>query len=237
MATPTAARPARRRARDARGTASPRSRKRDAARARLPAAPRERRPLLAALAIILIVGGALIAGLLAVRMDQREEMLMAADTIEAGQQIELADLVSAPVSATGSVLIPASRAGEVVGMTARVQITKGELIQTTQLSADSPVSDGRTLVGISLETGRFPAGGLSAGDVVTVIDIKDGSAAVARAQVLEAAPSSGTAGDWSSGAVVSLLVPREAAGSTATLGAAGNAAVVVTATHQPIGDS
>ena len=89
-----------------------------------------------------------------------------------------------------------------------------------------------SLVGISLETGRFPAGGLSAGDVVTVIDIKDGSAAVARAQVLEAAPSSGTAGDWSSGAVVSLLVPREAAGSTATLGAAGNAAVVVTATHQ-----
>ena len=170
-------------------------------------------------------------------MDQREKMLMAADTIEAGQQIELADLVSAPVSATGSVLIPASRAGEIVGMTARVQITKGELIQTTQLSADSPVGNGRTLVGISLETGRFPAGGLSAGDVVTVIDIKDGSAAVARAQVLEAAPSSGTAGDWSSGAVVSLLVPREAAGSTATLGAAGNAAVVVTATHQPIGDS
>ncbi|WP_273120202.1 SAF domain-containing protein [Actinomyces dentalis] len=237
MSTPTDARTARRRDRDARGTASTRSRKRDAARDRLPAAPRERRPLLAALAIILIVGGALIAGLLAVRMDQREEMLMAADTIEAGQQIELADLVSAPVSATGSVLIPASRAGEVVGMTARVQITKGELIQTTQLSADSPVSDGRTLVGISLEAGRFPAGGLSAGDVVTVIDIKDGSAAVARAQVLEAAPSSGTAGDWSSGAVVSLLVPREAAGSTATLGAAGNAAVVVTATHQPIGDS
>ena len=203
MSTPTDARTARRRDRDARGTASTRSRKRDAARDRLPAAPRERRPLLAALAIILIVGGALIAGLLAVRMDQREEMLMAADTIEAGQQIELADLVSAPVSATGSVLIPASRAGEIVGMTARVQITKGELIQTTQLSADSPVSDGRTLVGISLE----------------------------------AAPSSGTAGDWSSGAVVSLLVPREAAGSTATLGAAGNAAVVVTATHQPIGDS
>lgn len=237
MSTPTDARTARRRDRDARGTASTRSRKQDAARDRLPAAPRERRPLLAALAVILIVGGALIAGLLAVRMDQREEMLMAADTIEAGQEIELADLVSAPVSATGSVLIPASRAGEVVGMTARVQISKGELIQTTQLSADSPVGDGRTLVGISLETGRFPAGGLSAGDVVTVIDIKDGSAAVARAQVLEAAPSSGTADDWSSGAVVSLLVPREAAGSTATLGAAGNAAVVVTATHQPIGDS
>ena len=237
MSPPPDARTARRRDRDARGTASTRSRKRDAARDRLPAAPRERRPLLAALAIILIVGGALIAGFLAVRMDQREEMLMAADTIEAGQQIELADLVSAPVSATGSVLIPASRAGEIVGMTARVQITKGELIQTTQLSADSPVGNGRTLVGISLETGRFPAGGLSAGDVVTVIDIKDGSAAVARAQVLEAAPSSGTAGDWSSGAVVSLLVPREAAGSTATLGAAGNAAVVVTATHQPIGDS
>ena len=237
MSTSTDARTARRRDRDARGTAATRSRKRDAARDRLPAAPRERRPLLAALAIILIVGGALIAGFLAVRMDQREEMLMAADTIEAGQQIELADLVSAPVSATGSVLIPASRAGEIVGMTARVQITKGELIQTTQLSADSPVGNGRTLVGISLETGRFPAGGLSAGDVVTVIDIKDGSAAVARAQVLEAAPSSGTAGDWSSGAVVSLLVPREAAGSTATLGAAGNAAVVVTATHQPIGDS
>ena len=237
MSAPTDARTARRRDRDARGTASTRSRKRDAARDRLPAAPRERRPLLAALAVILIVGGALIAGLLAMRKDQREEMLMAADTIEAGHEIELADLVSAPVSATGSALIPASRANTVVGMTARVQISKGELIQTTQLSADSPVGNGRTLVGISLETGRFPAGGLSAGDVVTIINIKDGSAAVTRAQVLEAAPSSGTAGDWSSGAIVSLLVPQEEAGSTATLGAAGNAAVVVTATHQPIGDS
>ena len=47
-------------------------------RSNVPAPPRRRRPALTALAVLLIVGGAALAGLLAVRMDSREPVLVVA---------------------------------------------------------------------------------------------------------------------------------------------------------------
>lgn len=49
-------------------------------------------------------------------------------------------------------------------------------------------------------------------------------------------PRSDGAKDWSSGAVVSLIVPQARAANLATLGASGNVAVILTARNQPIGD-
>ena len=83
----------------------------------LPSAPRERRPLLAALAVLLIVGGALLAGLLAMRLDQRVQMLAAKDTIKAGQVIDKEDLVSASVSSDLTTLVRADQIDQVVGRT------------------------------------------------------------------------------------------------------------------------
>ena len=84
----------------------------------LPSAPRERRPLLAALAVLLIVGGALLAGLLAMRLDQRVQMLAAKDTIKAGQVINKEDLVSASVASDLTTLVRADQIDQVVGRTA-----------------------------------------------------------------------------------------------------------------------
>ena len=260
-------RTSRRHDRDMRATSSTRAHETSRTRGRLPSAPRERRPLLAALAVILIIGGALLAGLLAARMDQREEMLVVAETIEAGQTIKLESLASTPVAASSSTLIPASRADEIVGQIARVELTKGEFVQTTQITDSAPTADGRTIVGLSLEAGRFPAAGLSPGDVVDVVNVAGGSgtgaagaapspgatpapdaaptdgsgaapesSTVTGAQVLNAVPSSGKDGDWSSGATVSVLVPNEQAAGTAALGASRNAAVIVNAAGQPIGE-
>lgn len=66
--------------------------------------------------------------------------------------------------------------------------------------------------------------------------VAGGSVAITGAQVLDAVPSSGKEDDWTSGATVSILVPSGQAAGIAALGASGNAAVVVTATGQPIGD-
>jgi len=107
----------------------------------LPSAPRERRPLLAALAVLLIVGGALLAGLLAMRLDQRAQMLAAKDTIKAGQVIDKEDLVSASVSSDLTTLVRADQVDQVVGRTARVEISKGQLLDTSQLATD-PVPGG-----------------------------------------------------------------------------------------------
>lgn len=188
------------------------------------------------LAVLLIVGGALMAGVLALRLDQRTEVLMAGHTLKAGHVIEVTDLVSTPVAASAGALIPAERASEVIGKTVRVEVTEGELLQSTQIDSSPGVKEGTSLVGLSLAVGRFPAGGVRPGDVVTLVNVKDATVAVASAQVLEALPASGSEKEWTSGAVVSLLVPKTEASQVSRLGAEESIALVVTATGRSIGD-
>ncbi|SHE26323.1 SAF domain-containing protein [Actinomyces glycerinitolerans] len=236
MSQPQDGRVLRRRDRDARGVSSSRAR-RERTASRLPAAPGERRPLLAALAVLLIVGGALLAGLLATRADHRVEMLAAARTVAAGAVITEDDLVSTPVSSTLDTLIPASQAEQLVGQTARTEIAEGQLFDTSQLLNSPLPGDGTQVVGVSLEIGRFPAGGLAAGDVVDVVDTGSGAVTVRHAQVLTAVSTSGSDNDWTSGCVLSLIVDEADAAALAQAGAGGSIAVVLTATDQPIGES
>ena len=205
--------------------------------ARLPSAPRERRPLLAALAVLLIVGGALLAGLLANQMDQRVQVLAAGDTIRAGEVITKEDLMSASVSSDLRTLIRADQIDQVVGRTARVEVSKGQLLDTSQIATTPMPGGDKQVVGISVASGRFPAGGLGSGDVVNVVDVGTQSVSVDDAQVLKAVPSSGTDNDWTSGAVVSLIVDKKDAAKLASASANGTIAVVQTTTNQPIKDS
>lgn len=221
------------RTRDARGLRSTRAAK-EANAARLPSAPRERRPLLAALAVLLIVGGAVLAGFLATRLDHRVEMLAAVDTIEAGDVITREDLASTPVSSDLTTLIPADQIDQVVGKTARVEVAKGQLLDSSQLASGAIPGEGKQVVGVSLEVGRFPANGFKAGDMVDVVDINGQTVSIAGAQVVNAVPTSGTEGDWSSGAVVSIIVDQRDAAVLASAGAGGNIAVVLAASDQPI---
>ena len=122
----------------------------------LPSAPRERRPLLAALAVLLIVGGALLAGLLAMRLDQRAQMLAAKDTIKAGQVIDKEDLVSASVSSDLTTLVRADQIDQVVGRTARVEISKGQLLDTSQLATDPVPGGDLQVVGVSSRSSVSP---------------------------------------------------------------------------------
>ena len=146
MALSQNGRSSRRRTNDA-GQPQPTRQARDAG-GHLPSAPRERRPLLAALAVLLIVGGALLAGLLAMRLDQRAQMLAAKDTIKAGQVIDKEDLVSASVSSDLTTLVRADQVDQVVGRTARVEISKGQLLDTSQLATD-PVPGGTSRSSVS----------------------------------------------------------------------------------------
>ena len=203
----------------------------------LPSAPRERRPLLAALAVLLIVGGALLAGLLAMRLDQRVQMLAAKDTIEAGQVINKEDLVSASVASDLTTLVRADQIDQVVGRTARVEISKGQLLDTSQLATNPVPSGDLQVVGVSANAGRFPAGGLQPGDKVDIVDIGSQNIIVSDAQVLAAKPSSGTSEDWTSGAVISVLVDKKGAAKLASASANGTIAVVLTASGQPIKES
>ncbi len=141
---------------------------------RLPRPPHRRRAGMAGLAVLLVVGGAAVAGLLALRIDRRVPVVVARVHIPAGHRITAADLAAVPVSADGVELIPESDSGLAIGHYAGQDIPAGRLLDPAMLSETGVMRAGRAAVGVALKAGRAPASGLQAGDVVQVVRAVDG---------------------------------------------------------------
>jgi hypothetical protein len=222
---------ARRRARDDRGLAPASGATGD----RLPRAPRERRPLLAALAVLLIVGGAALAGLFALRADERVPMLQLVHDVPAGVALTRADLQSTPVSSDSALLVPAGAVDEVVGQFARVGLTKGQLLDSSMLTPNSPLTEGSVAVGAQLATGRVPASGLQAGDVVDLVSVADGDGSVlVRGARVSSAHEAGSGAGSSGGLVATFYVDSADGAKVAGVAAAGDLAVVLVQRGTPI---
>jgi len=136
---------------------------------RLPRPPRRRRPGFAALAILLVVGAAAAAGLLAVRLDARQPVLVARHEIGVGQKIAKGDLAVAHVSAGGISLIPADQAGSVVGRYATQTVPGGRLLDTAMVGDQPALKPPGVAMGIPLKPGNVPASGVKAGDHVKIL--------------------------------------------------------------------
>lgn len=180
--------------------------------------PRQRRPALAALAVALIVGGALVAGLLAVRLDSREPVLAAARDIDAGSVITEADLVEVQVASDDLPVITAEQASQILGgdTYARVPIRKGSLIDQNVLTPVEPLADERAVVSVPLTATLTPVDELRSGDLVQVVRISGGDQELPLAQLTQGlvlsveAGGSDELGETSAGSA-SLLIPSEAA--------------------------
>lgn len=132
--------------------------------------PKQRRPALAALALVLIVGGALIAALVAVRMDDREQVLVAAHDIAPGTKISATDLTTASVAPGSVPVITEDEESQVIGRTyALGKIRAGSLIDQTMLNTDPPLAAGRAEVSVALDPSLAPATILTGGDLVEVV--------------------------------------------------------------------
>lgn len=209
----------RQRAREQRGIRS--NQRVRAENTRLPSPPRQRRPALAALAVLLIVGGAAIAALLAMRVDERTPVLRLAADVAAGEQITAEHLETTQVAAELDTLIPESQEGQVVGQYARVSLRDGQLLDTTMLDTQSPLSEGQVAVGAFLGQGFLPAGGLQAGDIVDLVSIVtgEGDTIVEGARVATARAAEGGDGSGGTGSLVTLLVDRADAATVGGLAA------------------
>jgi flagella basal body P-ring formation protein FlgA len=182
---------------------------------RLPRPPRRRRAGMVSLSVLLIVGGAAGAGVLALRLDSRSPVVVARVRIAAGQQITVDALSTTPVAGEGLSLIPAGQLNQVVGRYAATDIPAGRLLDAQMVSGSGLLRQGRAAVGVVLKAGRAPATGLASGDVVQVVRAVDGAA-----QVL------------SSTATVSRVVKPES-GSFGTGGGDWVATIVVDAADAP----
>lgn len=196
---------------------------------RLPRPPRRRGAGLAALAVLLVVGGAAAAGLLALRLDSRVDVLVARHDLAPGQRITVDDLAVAPVASDGIDVIPASRQAEVVGRYASQPIPGGRLIDHAMLATSGLLAQGKAAVGVILKAGQAPANGLLPGDSVEVVKTADdGGTTVAQAVVSSVkASESGAFGTDSGSTVVTLVLAQDKAPDVAAASASGRIAVVL----------
>lgn len=196
------------------------ARPRTAAPERLPAPPRERRPAVVALGVLLTVGGALVAGFLALNLDARSPVVVAARDIAVGQQITREDLAETMVAADGLDLLPSERVDTVLGTYATSSIPAGRLLDRGMFSTATPLAPGQAAVGIIVPPGRAPASGLVAGDLVSVVRVDGGEgtvvtddAVVSRAEAAGASYSGsivGTPSGGGSGNTLATLVVAQA---------------------------
>ena len=178
----------------------------------IPSPPKRRRPALTALAVLLIVGGAALAGLLAVRMDSREPVLVAAADISTGQRITKGMLAQTNVSGDGLSTIPVDQVDQIDGkLYARQTIYKGQLIQNKLLRDTAPLEVDQSQVGVPLTSGKYPPD-LRSGDAVRLIRIGDTqrpSAALATGLVIRVTKgASGGFGSDAKSSVATIIVPQ-----------------------------
>jgi Flp pilus assembly protein CpaB len=184
---------------------------------------------MAALAVLLVVGGAVAAGLLALRIDERVDVLVAGRDIAPGQQITAADLSVAPVASQGLDLLPATDQSQVIGRYASQPIPAGRLLDHAMLTDRGLLAQGKAAVGVVVKPGQAPASGLQAGDKVQVVRTADaGGTALAEAVVSSVrAADSGAFGTSAGDTVVTLVLDQSKAPDIAAASAGGHIAVVL----------
>jgi hypothetical protein len=133
---------------------------------RLPIAPRERKPALAALAVLLILVGALGATVLVLRAGNKIQAIKITAMVAQGQSLTASSFTEVDVaSGTGVNYVPWSQRGELGSFRAATNLVPGTVLVGEMLTQQSGLASGKVLVGLSLKDGQYPSG-LKPGDTV-----------------------------------------------------------------------
>ena len=202
-------------------------------RGRLPAVRRNRRPALAALALLLVLGGSLASALIAYRSGDRVDVLVARETITFGQEVTSGDFTVARVSADSTNVVDAADVDRFVGTTATGRIPAGTLVNSQMFQTEDVTPKGAELVGIVLDSAKRPTEPPEPGDVVSLYYVSQsggksvgnyspGDPVVEAALVMESGASASA-----DGLSLTVLVEEDDAGVVAEFAAGGSLAVTV----------
>ncbi|MDH6217743.1 hypothetical protein [Streptomyces pseudovenezuelae] len=134
---------------------------------RLPTPPRERKPALAALAVLLILVGALGATMLVLQAGDRIEVVKVTKEIPAGQSVSSTNVTSVMVAQDSGIhYIEWSQLGDLKKLKAINTIPGGVVAVGEMFGSQTGVAAGKATVGLSLKEGQYPASGLKVGSVV-----------------------------------------------------------------------
>jgi hypothetical protein len=176
----------------------------------MPSAPRERKPVLFALAILLVALGAGAAGLLVIRAGAQAQAIEIVQTVNQNSQIPLDAMqeVDVPAAWPQSNYVSWSQAEQVGKDFAATTIPAGTLLTAKMASASNDVTAGQDLVGLSLKAGQVPTD-LQPGDKVEAIAVAAGCGANpgdVLAQQAQVTDVSGSVAATGSSAVVTVAV-------------------------------
>jgi hypothetical protein len=133
---------------------------------RLPAPPRERKPALAALAVLLILVGALGATMLVLRAGDRVEVVQVTSDIQAGESVG-SHVTSVMVADDASIhYVKWSQLGDLKSLKAKSTIYAGTVVIGDMFASKSTLPAGKASVGLALKEGQYPAD-IKAGDIVS----------------------------------------------------------------------
>ena len=214
----------------------------------MPSAPRERKPALAALAVLLVALGAVAAGYLVINAGHRVGAVEITQQVGQGQRIPASAIKEVEIASNSGINYVAWQyANRVAGVYAAVQIPAGTLLTSAMTTATNNLAQGKVQVGLSLKPGQAPAN-LLIGQSVEAFGVGTGSGCGAAAA---GGGGSGTGGGNGSGAggpittgiiasvigstasngstaAVTLAVPDADAGVLACYASAGDVAIALT---------
>ena len=140
---------------------------------RPPRVVRERKPALAALALLLIVGGALGATYLVIQNGHRVAAIEITQQLGPGQQIPFGALREVDIApSAGLSYVPWSEAGQVTQFYAAAAIPPGTLLSSQMVARSNNLAAGKVVVGLALKDGQLPDG-LQVGDRVDLYQVSD----------------------------------------------------------------
>lgn len=158
----------------------------DAPRTRLQAvAPtrQRRRAGLVAGALLLALLGAMAVSTIGARLGNREDVLVLVRDIPFGAVLTADDLGTTPVAVEPGVdVVSATERASVIGRVAGADLSAGSLVSTGLLREAAPPGEGQVLVPIAVPADRLPAGGISGGDRLEVVEAPTSAAAVESAR-------------------------------------------------------
>lgn len=189
---------------------------------RLPAPPRERKPALAALAVLLILVGALGATMLVLRAGDRIEVIQVTKTIQAGEAVADSNITSVLVAEDSGINYVRWEQRETLkSLKAKSTIYKGTVVIGDMFAEKASLPAGKASVGLALKEGQYPAN-VKVGDTVAAYRVSDTPSSSDR----DNSSSGGTAAGTDTLLVDNARVNTKNSGDDATI-STGNLAITV----------
>jgi len=186
----------------------------------MPSAPRERKPALAALAVLLVALGAVAAGYLVISAGHRVGAVEITQQVGQGQRIPASAIKEVEIASNSGINYVAWQyANRVAGVYAAVQIPAGTLLTPAMTTATNNLAAGKIQVGLSLKPGQAPAN-LLIGQSVEAFGVGTGSGCGATSAGGGGTGGTGGGNGAGPGVPITTGVIASVFGSTATNGSA-----------------